>query len=42
MTSVPGTPDLAPLAGVRDEVRDTPAYPFTPIDAPFKLITDCP
>ncbi|GGJ88068.1 pyridoxal phosphate-dependent aminotransferase [Deinococcus aquiradiocola] len=37
MTSVPGTPDLAPLAGVRDEVRDTPAYPFTPIDAPFKL-----
>ncbi len=37
MTSVPETEPAHPLAGVRPEVRATPAYPFTPIDAPFKL-----
>ena len=26
-----------PTSGVRAAVRDVPAYPFTPIDAPIKL-----
>ena len=36
MTSAPKSA-AHPLNGVRSEVRATPAYPFTPVDAPFKL-----
>ncbi len=31
------TPTSPALSGVREAVRRTPAYPFTPIDAPVKL-----
>ena len=37
MTSVPRPSPAHQAGGVRPEVRSTPAYPFTPIDAPFKL-----
>ena len=41
MTSAPRPsaprPSVPPLSGVRPEVRATPAYPFTPVNAPFKL-----
>ncbi len=37
MTSVPRPLPAHQASGVRPEVRSTPAYPFTPIDAPFKL-----
>jgi histidinol-phosphate aminotransferase len=39
MTSVPEPTHTTSglLGGVRPEVRDTPAYPFTPTSAPFKL-----
>ena len=37
MTSVPKPSPVHPASGVRPEVRSTPAYPFTPVNAPFKL-----
>ncbi len=33
----PGRQDSSPLSAIRAEVRATPAYPFTPLDAPVKL-----
>ncbi|GAA4006018.1 histidinol-phosphate transaminase [Deinococcus rubellus] len=37
MTTSPAPTQAAPLSGVREAVRRTPAYPFTAIDAPIKL-----
>ena len=37
MTTSPSPTQPAPLSGVREAVRRTPAYPFTAIDAPIKL-----